>query len=140
MKWRDLFSFLRKALRTHPCNGTLEYTKLFCDQTGLDFEFISKRLYETGGFCDCEVLMNSTLSIDREKEMSRLLTQEEKRELIAIDNAHRIMDGTISYEKEVIEKLKFRKAKQLKTTPPSNKQIINILEYERNKNVRIKWK
>ena len=53
------------------CKNDLSFTREYCDWHGLDFEAIKKRLNETDGYCDCEVLMNSTESIPDDEPLPR---------------------------------------------------------------------
>ena len=74
MKYEELFKYLNekcdfcrvkgnpKAL-TWTCNGKLDFTKEFCKTNKLNFKNVKKRLNNTGGFCDCEVLFNSAEKI-----------------------------------------------------------------------------
>ena len=64
--WKTLFRYLKK----HGCNCTLENTKSFCELHKLDFEYIEERLNDTGGFCDCEVLMNSMEHLDETEQIN----------------------------------------------------------------------
>jgi hypothetical protein len=41
------------------CKGDLGFTRGFCDTYGFDFDAVKARLNVTGGYCDCEVLLNS---------------------------------------------------------------------------------
>jgi tetratricopeptide (TPR) repeat protein len=67
----DLFAYLEKRCNLREengrsvwdCKNDLSFTKELCDKYGLDFNVVKKRLEDTGGYCDCEVLMNSTESI-----------------------------------------------------------------------------
>ena len=67
----DLFAYLEKRCNLRQengrdvwdCRNDLSFTKEFCDKYGLDFDGVRKRLEDTGGFCDCEVLMNSSETI-----------------------------------------------------------------------------
>jgi len=47
------------------CGNDLTFTKEFCEENGLAFEKIKERLNDTGGYCDCEVLLNSMDTIPR---------------------------------------------------------------------------
>ncbi len=67
LAYSDLFAFLDEKFnstpttpkRTWPCDNTLKFTRAFCAKHNLNFTRIEKRLNETGGYCDCEVLLNS---------------------------------------------------------------------------------
>jgi hypothetical protein len=41
------------------CKGNLAFTRGFCNTYGFDFDAVKARLNVTGGYCDCEVLLNS---------------------------------------------------------------------------------
>jgi len=41
------------------CKGDLAFTRGFCNTYGFDFDAVKARLNVTGGYCDCEVLLNS---------------------------------------------------------------------------------
>jgi len=47
------------------CSNDLAFTKEFCEENGLDFKKIKERLNDTGGYCDCKVLLNSMDVISR---------------------------------------------------------------------------
>ena len=48
------------------CDHTLRFTKQFAETHELSFEDLSRILRETGGYCDCELMMNSPSSIPPE--------------------------------------------------------------------------
>lgn len=83
MKYGDLFDHLNEKVNfqesddpkvgfTWTCDGELTATKAFCKAHELDFDAVKERLGETGGYCDCEVLLNSTETIDVDEEMPSL--------------------------------------------------------------------
>lgn len=47
------------------CNHDLFFAREFCARHGFDFDTIKVRLNMTGGFCDCEVCLNSQFAIPR---------------------------------------------------------------------------
>ena len=71
--YNDLFEYvaIRCDLREEngktvwECGNDLTFTKEFCEENGLAFEKIKERLNDTGGYCDCEVLLNSMDEIPR---------------------------------------------------------------------------
>ena len=73
----DLFEYvaLRCGLREENgktvwgCGNDLTFTKEFCEENGLDFRKIKERLNDTGGYCDCEVLLNSMDTIPRSEKL-----------------------------------------------------------------------
>jgi len=86
MKWKDLFDFMEKRVDFRPisearnepnkfeditwnCNGELDFVEEFCEKYNQSFEDIKVRLWDTGGYCDCEVLWNSAEVIDPEEEL-----------------------------------------------------------------------
>ncbi|NWF94589.1 MAG: DUF2695 domain-containing protein [Candidatus Thorarchaeota archaeon] len=54
------------------CRGDLSFVKHFCRMHDIDFEAVKRRLYATGGHCDCEVLLNSSDNIPRFSRLPKL--------------------------------------------------------------------
>ena len=54
------------------CGGDLRFAKQFCDEKGIDFEAVKKLLNDAGGFCDCEVLFNSSIMINKNKKLPKI--------------------------------------------------------------------
>jgi hypothetical protein len=54
------------------CYHDLRFTKEFCSRHGLDFNKVEKELSNTGGYCDCEVILNSSDKIPDSKQMPRV--------------------------------------------------------------------
>jgi hypothetical protein len=48
-----------KAARVDGCDGTHKLTKLFMKENKIDYKKWEKVFKSTGGYCDCEILMNS---------------------------------------------------------------------------------
>lgn len=77
MKWIELFDYLANTLyggikdiqMSGYCCDDLRYTEGFCEKHNLDFLKIKEILEETGGFCDCEVLLNSAFGINEEDKI-----------------------------------------------------------------------
>jgi len=76
MKWADLFNYVsHKVFPPHLKHGNFicyhnhKFTEIFCDMHGLNFETIKQRLEDTGGFCDCEVIFNSSYHIPHDEEI-----------------------------------------------------------------------
>jgi len=83
MKYQELFDYLEgkcdfkeiknksKAKKdyTWNCDCKLTFTKQFCKKNKLDFEKVKKRLNNTGGYCDCEVIFNSAEKIKGSEEI-----------------------------------------------------------------------
>jgi len=73
LKWDNLFDYIHKKCNlrevkgklTWTCYGDLKFVKEFCNEYNLPFEKIKKRLNAAGGYCDCEVLLNSMAEIDK---------------------------------------------------------------------------
>lgn len=60
--YANLFGYLTSLLKDEAmggCDHTLRFTKQFAETYKLSFEGLSRILEETGGHCDCEVLLNS---------------------------------------------------------------------------------
>lgn len=72
MKYEKLYDYLRKKCNfrkekgkdTWTCFGDLRFVKEFCKKHNLNFKKIKERVEGTGGYCDCEVLFNSTEKIN----------------------------------------------------------------------------
>ena len=88
MKWKDLFDFMEEKVDfrhkdglpydpettdandiTWTCNHDHTFVKEFCEQHNLNYEAVGERLRNTGGHCDCEVLLNSVEAIDEDSEL-----------------------------------------------------------------------
>ena len=77
MKYKELFDYLgkkcnfrkKKGIPTWNCDNELTFTKEFCKKHKLNFERIKKRLEDTGGYCDCEVLFNSIHKINNLEDL-----------------------------------------------------------------------
>ncbi len=83
MKYQKLFDYLEgkcnfKEIKTKSktkkdytwkCDRKLSFTNQFCKKNKLDFEKVKKRLEDTGGYCDCEVLLNSAERIKGSEEI-----------------------------------------------------------------------
>ena len=77
MKYKKLFDYLEKKSNfrkvktedTWTCYNDLRFTKQFCKENKLNFEELKKKLEDTGGFCDCEVLFNSAEKIKEDEEI-----------------------------------------------------------------------
>jgi len=77
MKYEDLFNYLEKKCNfrkvkgkdTWTCYGDLRFTKQFCKENKLSFIKLKRALKETGGYCDCEVLLNSYERINGDDEI-----------------------------------------------------------------------
>jgi len=81
--WKELFDFLEEKVNFHYkkeqsktpeniswiCFGDLRFVEAFCKTRNLDTSAVIKRLNETGGYCDCEVLFNSVANIDSNEIM-----------------------------------------------------------------------
>jgi len=65
VNWHSLFLFLdRKLTHGDDCDNTLRLTEQFCTRRRIDFGYVEEVLFENGGFCDCEVLMNAAEHLD----------------------------------------------------------------------------
>lgn len=79
LRFKDLFNFLEKKVNlreekrktTWNCDGKLSFVKEFCKENKLVLEDIEKVLNFTGGFCDCEVLLNSQFLINKEESLEK---------------------------------------------------------------------
>lgn len=70
----DLYEYLNSRISFHEneegqqrvegCDNTLRHVKAFCQTNSLDFPAVKKALEETHGYCDCEVLNNSSDTIE----------------------------------------------------------------------------
>ena len=60
--YRELFNFLSKNIRPHPRRAEI---------LNLDYEQVEKAVHDIGGYCDCEVLMNSMSKISDNELMPR---------------------------------------------------------------------
>lgn len=77
MKYAQLFKYLKEKVNFRKqketvhwnCDGHLTFTEQFCKENNLPKDRVIARCEKTGGFCDCEVLFNSTDNIDEEEEM-----------------------------------------------------------------------
>lgn len=54
----DLFHYLDDRLEEEWCDQTHRYTKDFLTERGMDVGTTLRWLERSGGYCDCEVLMN----------------------------------------------------------------------------------
>ena len=70
--FEELFKYLQTKCNFHgekpeditwTCFGDLRFTRTFCEANVLEFESVKERLNGTGGYCDCEVLFNSTVHL-----------------------------------------------------------------------------
>ena len=65
VKWRQLFDYVENRLEyDRKCSGTHKHVKEFCFTHNIDYDVINKKLVETGGDCDCKVIMNNQYKID----------------------------------------------------------------------------
>lgn len=82
MKWKKLYDYLdgkdgcnfrkEKGKITWDCDAkTLTKTRQFCKQNNINFNKVKKTCYETGGFCDCEVLFNTMENITPNTELPK---------------------------------------------------------------------
>ena len=53
-----LFHQVDSRLEDDPCDHTLRHTEAFIQEWGLDAEPIREWLERSGGYCDCEVMVN----------------------------------------------------------------------------------
>ena len=51
------------------CSGNLKHVHQFCYETDVDFGAVESLLQSTGGSCDCEVMLNSTMQLDKDTEL-----------------------------------------------------------------------
>ena len=74
----DLFDFVEEKCNfriTHvgktvwTCYKDLRFTKEFCEKNKVDFDKVKEALESTGGFCDCEVVFNSSDKIATNREL-----------------------------------------------------------------------
>ena len=72
----DLFDYVAKKCNFHEdkkkemrwtCHKDLRFTRQFCKENKLDFEKVRKLLEHSGGYCDCEVLFNSSEKVPTTK-------------------------------------------------------------------------
>lgn len=62
--YQELFGYLEKRLAGgEQCDNTLRLTKEFAEKHDLSFGELSQILEGMGGFCDCQVLLNSAATI-----------------------------------------------------------------------------
>ena len=54
----QLGRFIASALRSRPCDHTLQNAALWANQNDVDPESLLRGLETRGGYCDCEVLFN----------------------------------------------------------------------------------
>jgi hypothetical protein len=59
VRYGDLFDYLGERIPEDGGDDTLDLTWRFAEEHGLYYGELSQLLQETGGYCDCEVLMNS---------------------------------------------------------------------------------
>lgn len=81
--WENLYSFLEgeegcnfrkngKGETTWDCDGLiLSKTKVFCKKNNIDFVKVKELCRGTGGYCDCEVLLNTRVKISEGKVMPK---------------------------------------------------------------------
>ena len=83
MKYQELFDYLEgkcdfKEIKTKSktkkdytwkCDGKLTFVRQFCEENKLDFKKLKKRLGDTGGYCDCEVIFNSAEKIKGSEDL-----------------------------------------------------------------------
>lgn len=50
--------YLDRMLRTAPCDGTLRLATRYRDAVAPRATALEKRMYDRGGYCDCEILWN----------------------------------------------------------------------------------
>jgi hypothetical protein len=55
----EMFAVLDAQLQSEPCDHTLRLTRSWAESRNADFPLLEKWLRDTGGYCDCEVLLNS---------------------------------------------------------------------------------
>ena len=69
MTYRDLVDHLCDALAgSWDCHGTLAYTRIFCEEHGIDFEAIRAELAGHGIVADCEALLH-LITLDLHAEL-----------------------------------------------------------------------
>lgn len=69
--FHDIFIYLtnKVTFRDQPtkpnnpwtCDGALTLTKQFCDENGMNFNFVQERLLAVGTTCDCGLLLNAVV-------------------------------------------------------------------------------
>lgn len=59
-----LFEYLWKNHALDKCDGTLAITTKYLSENDIETEVAKNWLQEHGGFCDCEVLFNTTEHIN----------------------------------------------------------------------------
>ena len=81
MKWKALFDYLEEKVNfryvgkksveniTWDCDHKLTHTKQFCKDNNIDFRKVEALCCATGGYCDCEVLFNTTERISDDDEL-----------------------------------------------------------------------
>jgi hypothetical protein len=65
----ELFEYIESQIEQEgaKCDKTLQHAKQFAEMHGLCFEGLSDILANTGGNCDCKVLLNSIANIPEEE-------------------------------------------------------------------------
>ncbi len=53
-----LVAAIHAHLREQPCDSTLRAAREWAARAGVDWPRLERELEDSGGFCDCEVLMN----------------------------------------------------------------------------------
>jgi hypothetical protein len=68
MKYGELYEYVDSMLSgdVRGCNHNLKHCRTFAQINGLDWKRLKLHLEETGGYCDCEVMMNTPCHIDDE--------------------------------------------------------------------------
>ena len=59
---RSLIAFVERNLADHPCDHTLRFTMQWAVEHGgtdIDTERLKESLALMGGYCDCEVILNT---------------------------------------------------------------------------------
>ncbi len=82
----DLFVYIHESLLTEAgidpdtndfdvvdavrvCSGNLKHVHQFCFETDVDFSAVESLLHSTGGCCDCEVMLNSMMRLNKDAEL-----------------------------------------------------------------------
>jgi len=72
--WGRLFGYLEK----HECYNDHSFTRTFSKENGINFDELEPILEATGGYCDCEILLNTGMTVDHCSEIPLLKYQKQR--------------------------------------------------------------